>query len=160
MTRNEIRNPDSLSARALSPDERRIVLEVIQAMLLEGRLTVGQALRVLRARHLEVTRRAYAKRVGLSYSALTKLEEDEGNPTLGSIEQAFRPFGLRVGLVPVAGSAVRLTAPPLDPSHYASLAAHIVAVVDKRASREVLPGSSSAGRLRRNRRPPPQRAPA
>jgi len=119
----------SLAIREQSSDERRVFLQAIQTMMLDGRLTMGAALRVLRAAHLGVTRKQYARMVKLSNTALADLENDRGNPTMRSIEQAFRPFGFRLALIPVAGSAVSLT-PDTAPDD--ALAGAILDAVGKR----------------------------
>lgn len=125
-----------LSVREQTPDERRVFYEVVQTLLLNDRLTMGQALRLLRAAHLGVTRRQFAKMIGLSNSALSDLENDTGNPTLSSIEQAFRPFGFRFGLLPVRGSAVQVYPPELDPERLEALSALVLEAVGKRAPRQ------------------------
>ncbi|MDX9723897.1 MAG: helix-turn-helix transcriptional regulator [Myxococcota bacterium] len=124
-----------LSVREQSPENRRLFYEVVQTLLLDARLTMGQALRLLRAVHLGVTRRQFAKMVGLSSSALSELENDAGNPTLSSIEQAFKPFGFRVGLVPVRGSAVQIHPPELDPERLEALSTLVLDAVGRRAPR-------------------------
>jgi len=126
--------PESLSARAQTPEQRRVFLQVIQNMCLTRELTLGMALRVLRGQHLGVARKRFASMVGLSYTALSHLENDTGNPTLASIERAFAPFGFRVGLLPVPGSAIRVEAPDIDPDVYDALAAHILESIEKKTN--------------------------
>lgn len=69
-------------------------------MLLEGKLSFGEVLRVLRGDVLRMDRATFAARVGLSEAAIAKLEDDrEANPTLKTLRQVFQPFGGRIGLV-------------------------------------------------------------
>lgn len=118
-----------LNARAQTTRERQIFLEVIQAMLLNGALTMGQALRVLRATHLGVTRRAYARMVKVSNSTLADLENDTGNPTLKSVQRAFRPFGLVLGLLPRQRASVALARPDVAADLFEEVSARILDVV-------------------------------
>ncbi len=124
-----------LLIRSQTPEERRLFLEVIQTMLLNNVLTMGQALRVLRASHLGVTRRAFAKMTGLSNTVLGDLENDAGNPTRDSIEQAFRPFGFRFGLIPVEGSAVKIFGPSISPENLNTICTQILKSVERRPRR-------------------------
>jgi predicted transcriptional regulator len=124
-----------LFIRSQTPEERRLFLEVIQTMLINSALTMGQALRVLRASHLGVTRRAFAKMTGLSNTVLGDLENDTGNPTLSSVEQAFRPFGFRCGLIPVESSAVKISAPSISRETLQTISAQILETVARRPRR-------------------------
>lgn len=91
-----------LDGRRMSADERATFLRAIREMLQAGELTFGQALRVLRAAWLGVDRERFAKMVGVSVRELAKIETDRANSTMKTLDRVFRPFGLRVGLVPVA----------------------------------------------------------
>lgn len=86
--------------RRMGAHERKALLEELAAMVLEGKLSYGEALRVLRADVLRVDRATFAKAVGLSEAAIAKLEDNrDANPTLKTLAQVFRPFGGRIGLV-------------------------------------------------------------
>lgn len=73
--------------------------------------------------------------MGISNSALSDLENDAGNPTLKNIQRAFKPFGLKVGLVPTLSSAVKVGAPEIDGEIYEALSDQIIAAVGQRAPR-------------------------
>lgn len=89
----------SLRRQDLKGQERANFLVAIPALLQRGEITLGQAVRVLRAGFLGVGRARFSAMVGVSPRQLAKLEADEGNPTVGTLTQVFKPFGLRVGLV-------------------------------------------------------------
>ncbi len=69
-------------------------------MLAREDVTIGQGLRVLRAAFLGMDRESFSKVVGVSRRELAKIETDQANSTVNTLDRVFRPFGLRVGLVP------------------------------------------------------------
>lgn len=79
--------------------QRAAFLAVVEHLVRIERITMGQALRVLRAGFLGMSRAEYAERVGVSERELAKLETDRGNPTVRTLNRVFGPFGWRVGLV-------------------------------------------------------------
>lgn len=89
-----------LDGRRQAPTQRLEFLQAIQHMLARGDITIGQALRVLRAAFLSLDRGRFAKVVGVSRRELAKIESDQANSTISTLDRVFRPFGLRVGLVP------------------------------------------------------------
>ncbi len=89
----------NLSGRVLTGRERAQLLGAVEALVRSRELSLGAALRVLRASFLGMSRRAFAERVGVSTRQLANLETDQGNPTVATLERVFGPFGLQVGLV-------------------------------------------------------------
>lgn len=64
-------------------------------------LTQGQALKLLRVEVLGIDQLRFIKLVNLSRQTLSNLENDKGNYSIAIINQAFRPFGLELGIVPI-----------------------------------------------------------
>lgn len=89
-----------LDGRRQGPSQRLEFLQAAQRMLARGDVTFGQALRVLRAAFLGLDRGRFAQMVGVSRRELAKIESDQANSTVNTLDRVFRPFGLRVGLVP------------------------------------------------------------
>jgi transcriptional regulator with XRE-family HTH domain len=89
-----------LDGRRQGPSQRLEFLQATQRMLTRGDVTMGQALRVLRAAFLRLDRGRFAQVVGVSRRELAKIESDQANSTISTLDRVFRPFGLRVGLVP------------------------------------------------------------
>ena len=115
--------PVKLDARALTPEARTEVLEVLRRAVAVGDLTAGQALRLLRAAYLRVSRERFAKMTGVSARAIAKLEAGTGNPTLDTLTRVFRPFGFQIGLVPRAGTVLAEAPPAVDEDAYETVLA-------------------------------------
>lgn len=63
-----------------------------------GQLTLGQA--VKRMRELSgLTQAEFAKHLGLGVLTLKNLENDKGNPTVGTLNRIGRIFGVQAGYV-------------------------------------------------------------
>jgi transcriptional regulator with XRE-family HTH domain len=107
-----------IHGREQSPAERLEFLQALHAMLARGDVTIGQALRVLRAGFLRMDREKFAKVVGVSRRELAKLETDRANSTVATLDRVFRPFGFRVGLLPMPRSAVSLSADAIPDARY------------------------------------------
>jgi transcriptional regulator with XRE-family HTH domain len=80
----------------LSPDERLARLTALSSAVRRGDLSLGDAVRFLRATYLGMSRARFAQLVGVSLTALAQIETDSGNPRLGTLERVLRPFGLRM----------------------------------------------------------------
>lgn len=74
----------------------------IIARLIYGELSPGLALKALRIEVLGLMQTDYARRVGVSRKTLSEIENDKGNYTTVMINSVFKPFGLKVGLMPVS----------------------------------------------------------
>ncbi len=66
-----------------------------------GELTQGAALKRLRVQVLGVKQEQFARLVKVSRKTLSDIENDKGNYSVDTLNQVFRPFGLRVGLVEI-----------------------------------------------------------
>jgi|26BtaG_2_1085354.scaffolds.fasta_scaffold01134_2 DNA-binding XRE family transcriptional regulator len=72
--------------------------EIIE-LLFSGDLTQGDALKILRVQVLGVKQAQFAKMVKVSRKTLSDIENNKGNYSVQTLNQIFRPFGLKVGLV-------------------------------------------------------------
>ncbi len=71
-------------------------------MLLLGEMTQGQALKALRVELLGLKQDNFSKLVAVSRKTLSDIENDRGNYTSDIVNKVFKPFGLKVGLVPIS----------------------------------------------------------
>ena len=89
----------STSSGETKGQDRADLLNTVQHLVATGELTLGDAVRFLRAGFLRKTRPEFAKLLKVSEPALAQIESNKGNPTLDTLNRIFKPFGLRVGLV-------------------------------------------------------------
>lgn len=80
--------------------DRKQVISKIMAHLLFGEITQGEALKMLRIKVLGLNQDLYAKLINVSRKTLSEIENDRGNYSADIINKVFKPFGLKVGLVP------------------------------------------------------------
>lgn len=85
----------SLDEQAL----RQRTLDDIREELQAGRLSLGAGVRRLRREITGLTQADFARMTRISLRTLRQLEQDEGNPTLATLQAVFRPFGLGLGVV-------------------------------------------------------------
>ncbi|WP_050568342.1 helix-turn-helix transcriptional regulator [Dickeya chrysanthemi] len=76
---------------------------IIRRMMF-GEISQGNALRELRLNVLGLRQEAYASLVGVSRKTLSEIENGKGNYTADIINKVFKPFGLKMGLIPVSPS--------------------------------------------------------
>lgn len=84
----------------LDPLEREAFLRTCLQELLNGETSEGKILTRLRKRILGMNQNDYAALTGLSRRTLSDIENDSGDQSLSVINAAFKPFGLRLGLLP------------------------------------------------------------
>lgn len=82
-----------------SIDHRERVMRDLHDKLAQDQLTMGQAIRQLRLEVTGLKQEAFAKMCRISVRSLISIEQDEGNPTVKSLNQILRLFGLKVGIV-------------------------------------------------------------
>lgn len=80
---------------------RKSFIANVAASLFTGELTNGEALRLLRMKAVGLKQTEYAKLVGVSRRTLSDFENDMGVTKTDVINKLFKPFGLRVGIVPI-----------------------------------------------------------
>lgn len=90
----------SKNATAVSAAERKTAANKIIKQLLLGELTQGQALKTLRVKILGLKQDVFAKLVHVSRKTLSDIENDRGSYNTDILNKVFKPFGLKVGLLP------------------------------------------------------------
>ena len=80
-------------------DQRKQLLDEIAMLQASGELSLGQATRRLRKEITGLQQERFARMCKISLRSLRQLEQDEGNPTLATLNAVFGLFGMRVGLV-------------------------------------------------------------
>ena len=82
--------PDIATVRALR--------DSLDADLAEGRLTLGQSIRRMRAMS-GLTQEEFARHRGIALPTLKRIELDKANPTVRTLERIGEVFGLKIGFV-------------------------------------------------------------
>jgi DNA-binding XRE family transcriptional regulator len=77
---------------------RAELLVLVEQSVASGQLTLGGAARILRKYIARLNQHEYAELCGISRRTLAAIEMDEGNPTVNSLNQVFKLFGLELGL--------------------------------------------------------------
>lgn len=83
------------------PLERTALRNAILKKLLLGELTQGQALKSLRVNVLGLSQEQYIQLAKVSRLTLSEIENDKGNYSVETLNQVFKPMGLKVGIVPI-----------------------------------------------------------
>ncbi|MBM7073593.1 helix-turn-helix transcriptional regulator [Shewanella sp. 202IG2-18] len=94
------RKRTSKTTKGVSNFERNQKIREIIFKVVTSELTQGQALKILRMDIIGLKQDAYAKLVKVSRKTISEIENDRGNYTADVINKVFKPFGLKVGLVP------------------------------------------------------------
>jgi transcriptional regulator with XRE-family HTH domain len=89
----------------LSLHERQALLTELQSALMDGRTSIGAAVRRLRTELTGLRQDQFARMCRISLNTLQQLEHDQGNPTVRTLNAVFAPFGMRVGIVPGTSQA-------------------------------------------------------
>ncbi|MCX8845015.1 helix-turn-helix domain-containing protein [Vibrio parahaemolyticus] len=82
------------------PSERKTEANKIIKHLLLGELTQGQALKSLRINVLGLKQDVFARLVDVSRKTLSDIENDRGSYNTEILNKVFKPFGLKVGMLP------------------------------------------------------------
>lgn len=83
---------------------RKKFIANVAAALLTGEVTQGEALRSLRMKVVGLKQAEYATLVGVSRRTVSDFENDSGVTKTDVINKLFKPFGLKVGIVPANNS--------------------------------------------------------
>ena len=94
--------------KKMSSAEREALLLALASQVLEESLTPGEMLRKLRKDVLQMNQDRYAGLVGISRRTLSDLEKDQGNPSVALLNSAFKPFGLKMSVLPRSQSMLNL----------------------------------------------------
>lgn len=92
----------SKNSQAIDAKERKAAMNAITKKLLLGKISQGTALKELRIQVLGLKQDAFTNLVKVSRKTLSEVENDRGNYTTEVINKLFKPFGLKVGLVPIS----------------------------------------------------------
>ncbi|QUX98052.1 transcriptional regulator [Marinomonas sp. CT5] len=92
----------SKSLEPMTKEEQLIAINQIIKRLLLDEMTQGTALKELRVNVLGLRQDAYTQLTGVSRKTLSEIENDKGNYTAEIINKVFKPFDLKVGLVPTS----------------------------------------------------------
>ena len=87
-----------ISDSELAYMSRAELLALVEQSLSSGQLTFGGAARILRKHIARLNQHEFAELCGVSRRTLAAIEMDEGNPTVNSLNQVFKLFGLELGL--------------------------------------------------------------
>ncbi|MFB2539754.1 helix-turn-helix transcriptional regulator [Acinetobacter sp. c3-l95] len=87
--------PDLPDLQGLTRTQAR---DQVIAQFLQGAMTQGQLLKILRIQVLGVKQQQFAGLVKVSRKTVSDVENDKGNYSVDTINQIFRPFGLRLAL--------------------------------------------------------------
>lgn len=90
------------NAQPISVSERKHKINRVIRSLLMNELTQGLALKELRINVLGVKQDTFAKMVGVSRKTISEIENDRGTFKTDILDKVFKPFGLKVGLVPIS----------------------------------------------------------
>lgn len=86
------------AAQQLKAMSRTELLSYVESGVSAGELSLGAALRILRKHVAGLNQADFAGLCGVSRRTLAALEADEGNPTLQTVNQVLKLFGLKLGL--------------------------------------------------------------
>ncbi|MDF0534677.1 helix-turn-helix domain-containing protein [Shewanella sp. A32] len=92
----------SKQSSGVSTIERKNAIHAITQRLIRGELTQGQALKTLRVEVLGLTQDEYADLAKVSRKTLSDVENDRGSYKTDILNRLFKPFGLKVGIVPIS----------------------------------------------------------
>lgn len=89
------------------PSERKTEVNKIIKHLLLGELTQGQALKSLRIKILGLKQDVFARLIDVSRKTLSDIENNRGSYNAEILNKVFKPFGLKVGLLPSSSDALK-----------------------------------------------------
>lgn len=84
----------------LSPLARETLLLNLVEQFFSDQISMGQLLRRLRKDMLNMSQDEFSSMVKISRRTLSDIETDKGSQTLSVLGCVFRPFGLKIGLLP------------------------------------------------------------
>ncbi|HDB1448486.1 TPA: helix-turn-helix transcriptional regulator [Vibrio cholerae] len=102
-----MRSKASKNAKAVSAAERKTEANKIIKHLLLGELTQGQALKSLRINILGLKQDVFARLVDVSRKTLSDIENDRGSYNTEILNKVFKPFSLKIGLLPSSPDALK-----------------------------------------------------
>ncbi|GLR64252.1 helix-turn-helix domain-containing protein [Marinospirillum insulare] len=79
--------------------EREQYLSDLLDQLTQGEISIGQAVYSLRKDVTGLRQDQFARMCKISLRALRQVEYDQGNPTLQTLNNIFKLFGMRMGVI-------------------------------------------------------------
>ncbi|MDE8601424.1 helix-turn-helix transcriptional regulator [Marinomonas sp. RSW2] len=92
----------SKSLTPMAKEEQLVTVNQIIKRLLLNEVSQGAALRELRVKVLGLRQEAFTELTGVSRKTLSEVENNKGNYTPEVINKVFKPFDLKIGLVPTS----------------------------------------------------------
>ena len=89
-----------------APNSREAVILNLMVQVLKGDITDGQLLQQLRKQLLGLNQNRFAELVGVSRKTISDIERGKGSPSQQVLNDVFKPFGLRAGVVPVSQNQI------------------------------------------------------
>jgi len=77
---------------------RRQIMEEVEQQLNNGDIEFGEAIKTLRKDITGLRQQEFAKLCGVSLRTLAQIESGKGNPTIKTLNQLLRLFGMKVGI--------------------------------------------------------------
>lgn len=77
---------------------RRQIMEEVEQQLNNGDIEFGEAIKTLRKDITGLRQQEFAKLCGVSLRTLAQIESGRGNPTIKTLNQLLRLFGMKVGI--------------------------------------------------------------
>ncbi|ETX12381.1 XRE family transcriptional regulator [Marinomonas ushuaiensis DSM 15871] len=102
-----IRSRASKSLAPMTKTQQRTAINKIIKSLILKEITQGIALRELRVNVLGLRQEAYTELTGVSRKTLSEIENDKGNYTPETINKVFKPFELKMALIPISSSTLK-----------------------------------------------------
>jgi len=85
----------------LTAEQRQALLIKLLTKYMLNQHTQGQLLQYFRKKVFDVNQTKYASMTGISRKTLSDFELDKGRPVQSIVDKAFKPFGLKAGVVPI-----------------------------------------------------------
>ena len=89
--------------------DRQAVLDRISQQLADGSMTFGSAIRQFRTQVTGLSQSDFARMCKLSLRTVRLLEQDASNPTIETLNNVFKLFGMQVGIVALRRTPIKLS---------------------------------------------------
>lgn len=89
---------EALSRHQLKELSRAEVYARVEQAVQNGDISIGKAIQLLRQNVAQLTQAEYAKLCGVSQRTLAAIESDNANPSIDTMNQLLKLFGLKLGL--------------------------------------------------------------
>lgn len=86
--------------KKMTPFEREALMLKLLQQFMQDEFSQGDLLMQLRKKVLGFSQERYAALAGISRRTLSDIEQNKENTTLVTLNRAFRPLGLKTGILP------------------------------------------------------------